>query len=200
LARPKEFDREKVLEQAMLVFWEKGYECASMEDLVGAMGINRGSLYATFGDKRSLHLEALEYFYNTQIEAMLAPLSRPGSKRAAIRKIFETTARCACEDGDRRGCMMYNTAVELCPSDKEVSRRVAEGLKRVEACFYNALLEARQNGEIQGDRDPRPLARYLTNSLNGLRVMCMVFEDQATLDDIVNTSLSMLEPISTKSD
>ena len=53
MARPKEFNRETVLEQAMLVFWEKGYECTSMQDLVGAMGINRGSLHATFGGKRS---------------------------------------------------------------------------------------------------------------------------------------------------
>lgn len=193
LARPKEFNREKVLEQAMLVFWENGYECTSMQDLVGAMGINRGSLYATFGGKRALHLEALEYFYKTQIETMLAPLRAAGSKRAAIREIFENEARCACENGDRRGCMMYNAAVELCPSDGEVLERVATGLRRVETCFYEALQTAKENGELNSASDPRALARYLTNSLNGLRVMCMVFEDHGTLDDIVNTSLSMLD-------
>ena len=89
--------------------------------------------------------------------------------------------------------MMYNAAVELCPSDGEVLERVATGLRRVETCFYEALQSAKDNGELHVASDPRALARFLTNSLNGLRVMCMVFEDHGTLDDIVNTSLSMLD-------
>ena len=124
---------------------------------------------------------------------MLAPLAGPGLKRAAIREIFENEARCACENGDRRGCMMYNAAVELCPSDTEVAKRVATGLRRVETLFYEALQKAQETGELQTNRDLRALAIYLTNCLNGLRVMCMVFEDRGTLDDIVNTSLSMLD-------
>ncbi len=192
MARPKEFNREQVLEKAMHVFWNKGYECASMQDLVDAMGINRGSLYATFGDKRKLHLEALDHFYKTEIAHMMSPLEQPGSKITAIRQIFETAAECACQNGDRRGCMMYNTAVELCPSDREVSAKVAQGLKRVEKCFYDALVVAQNEGELSADKNPSGLARYLTNSINGLRVMCMVFDDSETLDDIVNISLTPL--------
>ena len=89
--------------------------------------------------------------------------------------------------------MMYNTAVELCTSDGEAMERVAIGLRRVETCFYEALQTAKDNDELCATSNPRALARYLTNSLNGLRVMCMVFEDHGTLDDIVNTSLSMLD-------
>ncbi len=193
MARPKEFDRELVLDKAMHVFWAKGYECASMQELVDAMGINRGSLYATFGDKKQLHLEALDHFYKTEILHMMAPLERPGSKIAAIREIFETTADCACQNGDRKGCMMYNSAVELCPNDTEVNAKVSQGLKRVEDCFYEALVEARDKGEITDSKDIRALSRFLTNSINGLRVMCMVFEDRSTLDDIVNISLAALD-------
>jgi TetR/AcrR family transcriptional repressor of nem operon len=193
MARPKEFDRELVLEKAMHVFWAKGYECASMQELVDAMGINRGSIYATFGDKKKLHLDALDHFYKTEILHMMAPLDRPGSKISAIREIFEATADCACEDGDRKGCMMYNTAVELCPNDAEVNAKVSQGLKRVEECFFEALTEARAKGEIDDSKDVRALARFLTNSINGLRVMCMVFEDRSTLDDIIKISLASLD-------
>jgi TetR/AcrR family transcriptional repressor of nem operon len=193
MARPKEFDRELVLEKAMHVFWAKGYECASMQELVDAMGINRGSIYATFGDKKKLHLDALDHFYKTEILQIMAPLDRPGSKISSIREIFEATADCACEDGDRKGCMMYNTAVELCPNDAEVNAKVSQGLKRVEECFFDALTEARAKGEIDDAKDVRALARFLTNSLNGLRVMCMVFEDRETLDDIVKISLASLD-------
>ena len=89
MARPRKFDRETVLVKAMDVFWAKGYESTSMEDLVDAMGINRGSLYATFGDKRRLHLESLDYFYEYEINRMLAPLFQPGPKLSAIREVFE---------------------------------------------------------------------------------------------------------------
>lgn len=194
MARPREFDRRIVLEQAMNVFWSKGYECASIQDLIDAMGINRGSLYATFGDKRALHLEALGHFQKTQLLAMMTPLSRPGSKLAAIREIFEAVTNCACDgDGNRRGCMMYNTAVEFCPEDGEVNTLVAQGLKRIEACFLDALVEAQINGEIAATKDVTALSRHLTNSFNGLRVMCMVFDDRDTLDDIVNVSLAALD-------
>ncbi len=193
MARPKEFERVSVLEKAMHVFWAKGYECTSMNDLVDAMGINRGSLYATFGDKRKLHLETLDHFYRTQLLTVMGPLDEDGPRLAAIRRIFESAADCACDDGDRRGCMMYNTAVELCPTDQDVNEKVAAGLKRMERCFYEALTHAQANGELSADKNVTALARYLTTTLNGLRVTCMVLDDRQTLDDIVDVTLSTLK-------
>ncbi|NQV55278.1 MAG: TetR/AcrR family transcriptional regulator [Rhodospirillales bacterium] len=193
MARPKEFDEEIVLQKAMMVFWEKGYESTTMQDLVDAMGINRGSLYATFGDKRALYLRALDHFAENQMSAVLAPLSAVGSKRAAIRRIFVEAANSVTSGGDKRGCMMYNAAIEICPGDRDVSARIANGLKRIEFSFHQALLEAWSKGEISKDKDPLALARTLANSLNGLRVMGRIYDDKSMLDDIVNTSLTVLE-------
>ena len=193
MGRPKEYDREEVLDRAMQVFWSKGYECTSMQDLVDAMGINRGSIYGEFGDKRSLHLAALDLFYEKEVQIMLAPVFEPGSRIAAIRRIFEGIAENAANGGDCRGCMVYNTAVELCPNDQEVTQKVAAGLKKAEDAFYGALVEAKEHGEWRNDRDPRAVARFLTNSVNGLRVIGMVIGDRSALQDIVDQTLSVLD-------
>ena len=83
MARPREYDRDEVLEKAMRVFWAKGYACTSVQDLVTAMGINRGSLYAEFGDKEGLHFAALGRFFDNEIAPQFAALDGPGSLRRA---------------------------------------------------------------------------------------------------------------------
>ena len=193
MARPKEFDHDEVLEKAMQVFWAKGYECTSMQNLVDAMGINRGSLYATFGDKHSLHLAALDRYYRDQINGMLAPLSGSGSKLAAIREIFQQAADCAARAENRKGCMIYNTAIEMGPGDADVAAKVRSGLRRIEQSFHTALAEAQAAGELAAEKKPLALARHLTNALSGLRVMTTVFDDRPTIDDIVNATLAALD-------
>ena len=100
MARPKEFQRDEVLEKAMAVFWSKGYECTSVQDLVDAMGINRGSLYDTFGDKQSLHVTVLERFYETELPIMFASLDGPGLSQARHPHAVQRDRR---QGGQRRG-------------------------------------------------------------------------------------------------
>src|SRR6266851_1586631 len=88
MPRQKEFDREAALDGAMAAFWTKGYTATSIEDLVTRMGIQRGSLYATFGDKRSLFLSALGRYQRVVTRELLAALEAPGSGLAAIRRFF----------------------------------------------------------------------------------------------------------------
>ena len=95
-------------------------------------------------------------------------------------------------DGERRGCLIYNTAIELCSKDPEVKRRVAAGLKQVEEGFFQALEQASRDGELGPGHKPRALARHLTNSLSGLRVMCWVFDDCEMRNDIVESTLATL--------
>jgi AcrR family transcriptional regulator len=94
MARPKTFDPSVALEQAMEVFWLKGYEATSMQDLVVAMGINRASLYATFEDKRQLFLAAIAHYDDTVVRPAIAPLEAPGAAKAEIVQHFQrsTTA------------------------------------------------------------------------------------------------------------
>src|ERR1043166_7581204 len=88
MARHKEFDRDEALHKAMEVFWARGYEAASVQDLVEHMGINRQSLYDTFGDKHALYLQALDRYQEVELRKLFELLARPGSVRKALRQLF----------------------------------------------------------------------------------------------------------------
>ena len=111
MARHKQFDREEALDRAMRLFWAKGYEASSISDLLGVMGLNRASLYDTFGDKRALFLAALERYVREVNRANLAILQSDGPAADALRGYFSTLVALSSDEG-RLGCMLANTAVE----------------------------------------------------------------------------------------
>src|SRR5713226_2211779 len=113
MARQKEFDREETLHKAMEVFWSRGYEAASIRDLVKHMGINRQSLYDTFGDKHALYLQALDRYCEVQSRKLFELLERPGSVKKNLRELFEGVVEKALRDRERRGCFMGNAMSEL---------------------------------------------------------------------------------------
>ncbi len=193
MARPKEFQRDDVLERAMQIFWSKGFECTSMQDLVDAMGINRGSLYDTFGGKRDLHIAAVERFCELEVPHMFADLDGPGPVKPAIRSLFAEIAEKATHGEDLRGCMISNTAAELCPDSGPTGEIVAAGLKRAEESLHKALVRARDQGEIKADSDPLKLARHFVCSLNGMRVVAKGINDPKILDDMIDGTLSILD-------
>jgi TetR/AcrR family transcriptional regulator, transcriptional repressor for nem operon len=193
MARPKEFDVNRTLAKAMDVFWTRGYEATSMQDLVTHLGVNRQSIYDTFGDKRGLFVAALENYAIQANTNIGGALSQPGHIRDVLHNLFETTADAAIQDNPRRGCMMVNTAIELAPHDPEIERRVKESLGNNEEHFYRALTVAQERGELNRDRDARALARFLNSTLQGLQVTAKANPDRATLGDIINTALSVLD-------
>ncbi|HSH40807.1 MAG TPA: helix-turn-helix domain-containing protein, partial [Arenicellales bacterium] len=89
MSRNKAFDETEVLERAMTLFWRKGYEATSIQELVTHTGIQRGSLYATYGDKRRLFLAALDHYCGVIAARRLHVLTAPGSGKAAIRRFFQ---------------------------------------------------------------------------------------------------------------
>src|SRR3712207_3633301 len=108
MARHKEFDRDEALQRAMEVFWSRGYEAASVGELVKHMGINRQSLYETFGDKHSLYLAALDRYREVEGAKMYGVLEGPGSVKRALRELFEGVIEGALGEGGRRGCLVGN--------------------------------------------------------------------------------------------
>src|SRR5690349_21698419 len=120
MARPKDFNRDEVLKRAMLVFWEKGYEATSTEDLLRAMGIGRQSMYDTFGDKRRLYLEALERY---QAESGASLIERLQAGESPLLAIEQTLLAVASESPAERarGCMYVSSIVELATKDPEVA-------------------------------------------------------------------------------
>ena len=105
MARPKEFDRDQALHKAMEVFWSRGYEAASIRDLVEHMGINRQSLYDTFGDKHALYLQALDRYQEVETRKVFELLERTPSVKKALRQLFGAVVKGALCKGPRRGCL-----------------------------------------------------------------------------------------------
>ena len=193
MPRAKEFEPEAALQSAMELFWSRGYEATSVRDLLGGMGIGRGSFYDTFGDKRTLFLAALDRFERTRTAWVLEALEGSESPLETIRYVFERSVDNLVGFEPRRGCLLANSAVELAPHDPEVAERISRYLRRTEDAFEKALGRARSAGDLPEHKDPRALARFLVSNLHGLRVLARAGAARETLEDTVRVTLGALD-------
>jgi len=177
----------------MRVFWSKGYEGSSLNDILIATGLSKSSLYATFGDKRELFLAAFEAYRCERLQRLESVLNDGQPARQAIEKFFrQGVARAEALD-HAYGCMTANEAVELAPHDLAIQQLVKEDFQAVEEAFAQAILRGQSDGSIAGDKDPRQLARFLVVSLQGLQVMARARSERALLDDTVTIMLATLD-------
>jgi TetR/AcrR family transcriptional repressor of nem operon len=186
MSRTLEFDRSAALNKALVLFWRKGYQAASLSDLVEAMEIGRSSFYATFGDKRSLYLECLEIFGKRTKDVLLR--SRDGRPPLnALRRFFEYTA--AEQPGQRTewGCMLVNTVLELAGVDDDLSARASSLLAAVQAEFERCLRDAGVDPKRAAE-----LASFLMLFNEGIRVSSRrkVSRDQQLSD--IDTTFRMI--------
>lgn len=193
MARHKEFERDEALHKAMEVFWARGYEATSMQNLVEHMGINRQSLYDTFGDKHSLYLEALDRYQEVELRKIFEVIEKPGSVKRAFKQLFTGVVEGAVCDEHRRGCLMNNAMSELAGRCQATAERTHRNMVAIEEAFYRALLRGKKEGELKELRDARAVARFLYNSFQGLVLLAKTTRDRKTLDDVVKVTLSVLE-------
>ncbi|HLR05106.1 MAG TPA: TetR/AcrR family transcriptional regulator [Pyrinomonadaceae bacterium] len=188
MARQKEFNRDEVLHKAMEVFSTRGYEGASIQDLVKHMGINRQSIYDTFGDKHSLFLQALDRYREIQSRKVFEVLERPGSMKKNLRQLFEeVVARALSPEG--RG----NSMSELAGRCKATANRTCNSVASAERIFRRALERGREQGELPRVPDTRAVARFLYSNLQGLLLLAKATRDRRLLSDVVKVTLSVLD-------
>lgn len=187
-----QFDRDEVLDRAMQAFWSRGFEATSMQDLVDCTGVNRGSLYATFGDKRALFLAALRSYDERMRRRHLDDLEARFAPREAIRQLFLGFAERASEHGANRGCFLINTALELAPHDSEIRRFVARTQEEIEAFFTRIIRKGKTQGSIPAEVKPTETARGLLASLIGLIVLTRSRPDKALLRGVVDDAAKRL--------
>jgi len=193
MARHKEFNSDEALHKAMEVFWSRGYEAASIQDLVTHMGINRQSLYDTFGDKHALYLQTLDRYREVEGRKVFELLERPGSVKKTVRLLFEGVIERALCDRQRRGCFMGNAVSELAGRCKETAARTGSNMTMTEEAFYRTLLRGKKEGELKHVRDLRAVARFLCSSMQGLVLTAKAIQDRKTLEDVVKVTLSVLD-------
>jgi TetR/AcrR family transcriptional repressor of nem operon len=192
MARPREFDADVALDRAMEVFWSKGYEATSLDDLCEATGLSRSSLYATFGSKRDLLLRTVDRYAEKRAPDLAGILAQPIPVRDAFAALARHFIDQIVAGAGRRGCFLGNCAAELPRNDRAALARVRQGLQRTEATFRAALARAAANRELPADADLDALARFLTAGFQGLRLVGKVNPDRATLEDIADGLLRCL--------
>jgi TetR/AcrR family transcriptional repressor of nem operon len=191
MARHKEFDETKVLQKAMVLFWKNGFEKTSMQDLVNHMNIHRRSIYDTFGDKQTLFLRTLQLFEETtqkKIEQQIKPIR---SVKFALRSLFEMAVLPI--EGKPPGCFIVNTAVELTIHNPEIAERISQNFTKTESLIYQLLVQGQVSGEISDQLDIKKLAQSIHNSFIGIRVLTKTTKDQEKLQNIIDTTLAVLD-------
>src|SRR6266850_6722939 len=167
--RPRSFDLDKALDAAMQVFWREGYEGASLSDLTKAMGINRPSLYAAFGDKESLFRKALNR-YDTGPGAYVREALKQPTAHLVTREVLRRTADLLTDPQHPAGCLMVQGALACgeasdCIRQELVSRRLAG-----EAAIRRRFQRAKTEGDLTADSDAAELARYVVTISQGMAV------------------------------
>lgn len=193
MARTREFDEEKVLEAAMQLFWEKGYEATSLSDLTARMGIQRPSIYSTFGDKKELFEAALRRYTTSRAANIRARLQSHVSVKQAFATFFEEVIQAEYMKDLSNGCFCINTMVELAPHDERFEILTREHQLYLAVIFQETIERGVQTGELEADTDAKSLAQAFIVSLIGLTVMMKSQPQRSFVDNAIATTLTLLK-------
>lgn len=188
----RQFDTEQVVEDAMNLFWERGYEATSLQLLTGTLGIGRGSLYAAFGSKDGLYRAALDHYLALTASAMRESLAGGADVTSTIRAAMLGRLEFAAGDPRRRGCMLVNAACELLPRDTTTCQTVRAVTLANRDALEQVLSAAENRGEIRLALDARSVADFLMACLTGLLVTVKVDTDLASVTRTVDIALSAI--------
>jgi TetR/AcrR family transcriptional repressor of nem operon len=193
VARPRQFDPDRVVEQSMHEFWRRGYRETSVDDLVDATGVRPGSLYNAFhGGKRELFLSSLDRYSALVVPEKLGALECPGASLAELRAYFDGLVDDLTTAEGRIGCLMVNSTIELAAEDSEVAAVVRGHMARLERNATRALRNAERLGEVRAGLDPAAKATQLMATSMGLMVVGKTNPGREVLETIVATAFADL--------
>ena len=193
MARPKEFDPGEAMREAMEAFWQHGYHATSVNDLLAEMKLNRGSLYGTFGDKKSLFLAALNEYARQGRQMLVDALQKPGPARELLREWVSNAAESCTGDAGLRGCLALKAAMEMAPHDRDVAEWMKQVTRDREQVLAKVIRRGQAEGEINPRLDARATARYLMTCLAGLRVLGTASPSRKEVRDVVGLVLQALD-------
>lgn len=192
--RPREFDKEQTLERALKLFWSRGYGATSIQDLVDALSVERGSLYGTFGDKRRFYLEAVRLYWEVYERRLIATLDT-SPLLPALREILTHPARLdefISDVGVPQGCLVGNTTAELVPQDTEATEVVARSYSRFTEIVTAALERAQAAGEVTDKARPEAQASMLLYLVQGLSLVSRAGLDRTAALAAIDTAVDGL--------
>jgi len=192
MPRTKTFDEQEALQKAMHTFWKNGYHATSMQDLVDAMGINRASLYDTFGGKKALFDKAFELYRATNTAEVKRFLERQKSVKEGFRQLFAMAIKESQSDTGRKGCFVVNVTTELLPGDEALQGVLQANKAAFTEVFYEFLQQGVERGEIEGGKDLRAIATMLFTLYNGIKVVGKIPGQGEELQASVEAALGVL--------
>jgi TetR/AcrR family transcriptional repressor of nem operon len=193
MPRKKEFDEDELLEKAVNLFWQKGYNATSAQDLVDGLGINRSSLYNAYTDKRTLFKKSLIHYQLKQTNTMIAMLARAENAKKALKQIFAGLIEESVNDRLLRGCFMVNTAVELAGIDEEIGDIVNKNNKSVEDALTKIIEKGQKDEQFSSKTDARAFARFIFGNITAIKVSARTGADRKTLEDMAEIALAALK-------
>lgn len=192
MPRIEEFDKALVLQQATAVFWAKGYNGTSMQDLVEATGLNRSSIYNSFGSKLALYQDALTY-YNKETHAFFQKaLIRAADPLEAIRFIFEGFLPEMLEDNEGKGCFAMNCKAEMGNQDQNIKQWLLNTQEQVLGTFESLVIDGQEQGIINTKQDAKDYAYYIFNAFQGFRMTGILVKDRKVLQQIIDSTVQLL--------
>lgn len=188
----KTFEPEMVLSKAMEVFWARGYEAASLAELLQNMGISRKSMYDTFGNKQALFLKALEHYAQTNLREIKEQLLTSGSPLGNIEYYLLSMQKTHGKSGSK-GCLLGTCTADFDTSDVEIAPVLRSYFARLENIYYEAISRAKVVGELSREADARDLARMLVCTTQGMALVGRVLDSEAIPQSVVLTTIKALK-------
>jgi TetR/AcrR family transcriptional repressor of nem operon len=192
MPRHRAFNPDDLLDGALRLFWEKGYEATSMRDVVARTGVNQFGIYHLYGDKHGLFLAVLDRYRDTIVEAVFGIVERPEASIAEIRAYFNSLVQHHSVTMPAMGCLMASSMAEHAADDAGIRERVGSHFERLRTGFIRALETARRRGEVRDDLPIPTVAEYLAVSVQGLAVYSRLNPDAGALQRYVDTALSLV--------
>ncbi|QHW33766.1 TetR/AcrR family transcriptional regulator [Paenibacillus rhizovicinus] len=192
MVRLREFDKEEALRAAMRVFWEKGFEAASLNDLTEAMAIQRPSLYLAFGDKEQLFEQALRKYTQWHASNVREKLHSKSSVRDAFYSYFMGLVDESYQGESSPGCFCINAMVELAHRNQKFEIITREHQTYLAALFQEEIERGIRSGELNKENNAKALAQGLVVSLIGITVMLKAKPDRSFIENAVGTAIALL--------
>ncbi len=193
MPRTKLFDEQEVLMKAVELFWKKGFHATSIQDLVNALGINRASLYDTFGGKDQLFKRAIEAYKNKATIKLQSFFDEADTIKKGFKNLFNSAIKEVLNDTCRKGCFIVNTATELESEDSPIHDLVSSNMQSINQLFIYKIKEGIKAGEFKPKQSAKDIGTMLFTLYNGLSVVGKIDNNPARLKTVVKTSLSVLD-------
>ncbi len=192
MPRIEEFDRETVLLKAMNVFWDKGYNGTSMQDLAEVTGLNRSSIYNSFGSKLELYQETLKHYQKNGNARFQKALVRAENPLHAIRLIFESFLPEIIGDDRGKGCFSMNCKAEMGNQNQDLKKWLLDTQENTLDVFQDLIADGQEQGTINKKQDSKTYAYYIFNAFQGFRMTGILIKDKKILQQIINNSIQVI--------